>query len=326
MRAAQARGARASRRARLVAASLLACTALATATPLDLPQSAIAVERDGNWREWWRSERAPVRWAAPSPAVAGAIDWRQAAPGVEWGEMRLAGSGEAWRVRVIVARLDPRQVDFSLTAGLAPDDGPSWSVARAPASAVVALNAGQFVAARPWGWIVRDGKEVQQPGSGPLAPAIVVDTAGTVRIVPPDSIAALRGGGTVAVALQSYPSLLMGDGHVVDPLRAAGRGVNVHHRDARLAIGVMRDGRVLVALTRFEGLGGALSVLPFGFTTPEMAAIMGALGSARAVLLDGGISGQLLVRERGGEVHQWDALRKVPLGLLVGSRQPPTKP
>lgn len=80
----------------------------------------------------------------------------------------------------------------------------------------------------------------------------------------------------------------------------------------------MRDGRVLVALTRFEGLGGALSVLPFGFTTPEMAAVMGALGATRAVLLDGGISGQLRVRD--GGVREWDALRKVPLGLLVSPR------
>lgn len=324
-RVVQTRGGSIRRRARLVAAWFLACAAIAAAAPLDLPKSAIAVEQSGGWLEWWRSEHAPVRWAAPSPAVAGAIDWRQAAPGVEWGELRLAGSGEAWRVRVIVARVDPRQVDFALNASLSPDDDPSWSVARAPESAVLALNAGQFVAGRPWGWIVREGREVQQPGRGPLAPAIVVDTGGAVRIVPPDSIAALRGGDAVALAIQSYPALLMGDGEVVDPLRAAGRGVNVHHRDARLAIGVMRDGRVLVALTRFEGLGGALSVLPFGFTTPEMAAIMGALGSARAVLLDGGISGQLLVRDSDGGMHQWEALRKVPLGL-VASRPSVTGP
>jgi hypothetical protein len=82
----------------------------------------------------------------------------------------------------------------------------------------------------------------------------------------------------------------------------------------------MRDGRVLVALTRFEGLWGALSVLPFGFTTPEMAAVIGALGATRAVLLDGGISGQLRVRERDGGAREWDALRKVPLGLLVSPR------
>jgi exopolysaccharide biosynthesis protein len=141
-----------------------------------------------------------------------------------------------------------------------------------------------------------------------------------VHIVSPDSIASVRASGSVATAIQSYPALLLGDGDVPFPLRSSGMGVNVHHRDARLAIGVMRDGRVLVALTRFEGLRGALSVLPFGFTTPEMAAVMGALGASRAVLLDGGISGQLRVRGRDGTAHEWDALRKVPLGLLVSAR------
>jgi exopolysaccharide biosynthesis protein len=141
-----------------------------------------------------------------------------------------------------------------------------------------------------------------------------------VYIVPPDSIAAWRETNAVSLALQSYPALLMGDGEVPYPLRKSGLGVNVSHRDARLAIGVTRDGKVLIALTRFEGLRGALSVLPFGFTTPEMAAIMGALGSQRAVLLDGGISGQLRVRDAEGEIREWDALRKVPLGLLVSAR------
>jgi exopolysaccharide biosynthesis protein len=99
--------------------------------------------------------------------------------------------------------------------------------------------------------------------------------------------------------------------------------VDVAHRDARLALGVDRDGRVLLALTRFAGLAGALDALPFGPTVPEMAALMGALGARRAVLLDGGISGQLLVRERGGRVPRvraWRGLRAVPLGLVVAPR------
>ena len=48
-----------------------------------------------------------------------------------------------------------------------------------------------------------------------------------------------------------------------------------------------------------------------------MAALMGALGCRRAVSLDGGISGQLAVREAGGELRKWTAWRLVPLGLLV---------
>lgn len=309
------------RRGRLASACLLIIGAAASAAPTDLPRSAIAVERDGEWHEWWQSVRAPVQWREPSRALIDAIAWREAAPGVEWGEVRLAGTGEAWRVRVIIARIDPRQVRFALTPDeSATDATASWSIARAPDSALLAVNAGQFASGRPWGWVIREGREVQPPGTGPLAPAVVVDRAGAVHIVPPDSIAAWRASGDAITAVQSYPALLVGDGEVPFPLRAAGFGVNVHHRDARLAIGTTRDGRVLLALTRFEGLRGTLSVLPFGFTTPEMAAIMGALGASRAVLLDGGISGQMRIRGPNGDTHDWDALRKVPLGLLVASR------
>jgi len=52
----------------------------------------------------------------------------------------------------------------------------------------------------------------------------------------------------------------------------------------------------------------------------ETAALMGALGCRRAVLLDGGISGQLLVRGRGAEAQTWRGLRKVPLGLIAVPR------
>jgi hypothetical protein len=313
--------ARIRRRARLASACLLVIGGVVSGSPTDLPRSAIAVERDGAWHEWWQSARAPVQWREPSEALIDAIAWREAAPGVEWGEVRLAGTGEAWRVRVIIARIEPGQVRFAFTPeASASGAAASWSVARAPDSAVLAVNAGQFASGRPWGWVVREGREVQPPGTGPLAPAVVVDRAGAVHVVLPDSIAAWRASGDVVTALQSYPALLLGDGEVPFPLRAAGYGVNVHHRDARLAIGTTREGRVLLALTRFEGLRGTLSVLPFGFTTPEMAAIMGALGASRAVLLDGGISGQMRIRGADGAVHEWDALRKVPLGLLVAAR------
>jgi hypothetical protein len=46
---------------------------------------------------------------------------------------------------------------------------------------------------------------------------------------------------------------------------------------------------------------------------------MGALGARRAVLLDGGISGQLMVRE-GGAARAWAGLRDVPLGLVAVPR------
>jgi hypothetical protein len=287
-------------------------------TARSLPQSSLAVNDGGAWREWWRSDRAPDRWVGPEPAVAGAVRWTEAAPGLEWGELQLAGTGEAWRLRLVLVRLDPRRQRLTLNAAVdARGRAGPWSVDDAPAEARLALNAGQFVADGPWGWVVHESRERRAPGHGPLAPAVVVDSTGAVRIVPPDSIDAVRRAGGAREAFQSYPALLADDGSVPTPLAAAGRGLDVGHRDSRLAVGTLRDGRVLIALTRFEGLGGALSSLPFGPTVPEMAALMGALGAQRAVLLDGGLSGQLLLREPGGGVRAWRGLRRVPLGLVA---------
>jgi exopolysaccharide biosynthesis protein len=236
---------------------------------------------------------------------------------VEWGQLSVSGDGEAFRVRVIVVRLDPRALDIRLAK---PADGPvyagRWDIDDAPGSAVFAVNAGQFTAG-PWGWLVQDGVERQPPGSGPLAPGIVIDSAGVVRLVPPDSIPAARAG--ARVAFQSYPTVLDRDGEVPAALRTDGLGVNRRHRDARLALGEMRDGRILVAMTRFEGLGGALQNLPLGLTTPETAALMGALGARRAVLLDGGISSQILIRD-GPDTRRWPGWRQVALGLVAFPR------
>jgi hypothetical protein len=44
------------------------------------------------------------------------VAWRAGAAGIEYGELQLTGSGEAWRTRVVVARLDPRRVVLSLEA------------------------------------------------------------------------------------------------------------------------------------------------------------------------------------------------------------------
>lgn len=301
---------------RFAAAAFLASATAATAA--GAPE--LAVEHGGSWHVWWRSDSAPVAWRAELPAVANAIAWKPASPGLEWGELRISGSGEAWRIRVIVARLDPSLFTLTLETP-PPGKGPPnrWTVDHAPSAAVLALNAGQFGSGGAWGWVVRDGVERQAPGRGPLAPAVVIDRDGTVRIVPADSIAAERASGRVAEAFQSYPALLDGDGVVPEPIRTDGMGVDLQHRDSRLAIGELRDGRVLLALTRFEGLGGILDNLPFGLTTPEMAAVMGALGARRAVLLDGGISSQMLVQAE-EKTHAWRGIRYVPLGLVAVPR------
>ena len=285
--------------------------------------ASLSVEGPDGWREWWRADRAPSRWSVSLPEVAAAVRWQPLPAGARWGELRLSGAGEAWRIRAILVELDPDEVVLETVSLERPGSGPRrWNVDSAPSDAIAALNAGQFTSAGPWGWLVRDGVELRAPGTGPLAPAFVVDTTGAVRLVPPDSIVTLRGSPAVRQAFQSYPSLLVDEGRIPGPLREAGLGVDLEHRDARLAVGIDRQGRLLIAMTRFEGLGGALSNLPFGLTTPEMAALMGALGCRRAMLLDGGISSQLRVRLPDGRTRIWRGIRQVPLGLVALPRSP----
>jgi hypothetical protein len=282
------------------------------------PGPSLSVRAPGGWEMWWNERAAPVRWTAPLPAIADRVEWRRAAPGLDWGELSLSGNGEAFRVRMIIVRLDPGLLQLRLAK---PPNGPvyagRWDIDEAPDSAVFAVNAGQFTAG-PWGWLVQDGVEQQPPGRGPLAPAVVVDTSGAVHLVPPDSIPSLRR--AARFAFQSYPTILAGEGEIPAALQRDGLGVNRRHRDARLALGETRDGEILVAMSRFEGLGGALQNLPLGLTTPEMAAVMGALGARRAVLLDGGISSQLLIRDR-TTTHRWPGWRRVALGLVAVPRR-----
>ena len=123
---------------------------------------------------------------------------------------------------------------------------------------------------------------------------------------------------SLRVAFQSYPRLLQ-DGAVPLAIRT-GRGVDVRHRDTRLAIGELRDGRLLIALTRFGVRESAVARLPIGLTVPETAALMGALGARDAVMLDGGLSAQLMVRDAGREPLMWRGLRKVPVALVFRER------
>lgn len=309
-------------------------------------------------RAWWRADRPVARWAAALPAVVGAVRWERVRPGVEVAELTLAaGTGNggtlalrpasqtAWAtvrggavpVRVVLARLDPGALRFRFAVAERPDgSGGPWRIDSARADAAVALNAGQFTDDGPWGWLVHRGQERQAPGRGALAGALVVDTAGRARVLGTDSVAVLSaatraGDRSVALAVQSYPTLLDGDGAVPPALRPGGTAaIDLAHRDARLAVGELRDGRLLVALTRFDALGsdgpgdgalgGALARVPVGLTVPEAAALMGALGARRAVLLDGGLSAQLLVRDVAGAARRWPGLRSVPLGLVVVPR------
>ena len=253
------------------------------------------------------------------PALDRAIAWRPGAGAIEWSELQLEGEGEAWRTRVIVARFDPRRVALSLVPAF--DRRRLWSVEEADSAAALALNAGQFRSALPWGWVVSGGRELLSPQQGPLAGAVVVDSSGAVRLLSDGEVAGERKRGAAVEAFQSYPMLLV-DGAPPPALLTPGSGVAVGHRDARLALGTLADGRVIVALTLFDALGPALGRIPFGLTSAEMARLMSALGCRRAILLDGGISGQLMVRAAGGAAHEWRGIRSVPLGLIARARSP----
>lgn len=299
------------------ALALVLAVAPSRAVVREPAHDTLAVRVDGAWREWWSADRAPERWTAPEPTLSAAVRWHAAAPGIEWGDAELSAPGEGWRTRLVVVRIEPSRERFALQLAQGHDFSPAWTVDSAGDSALVAVNAGQFTRMLPWGWLVQNGQELSPPGVGPLSMAVVFDSSGAVRLVPADSMPAARAAGGIANAFQSYPTLLTGDGTVPAPLLADGRGVDVGHRDSRVAIGEMRDGRLLIAMTRFNALGDAAAAVPFGLTVPEMAALMGALGCRSAVSLDGGISGQLVVREPGGGSRKWTGWRRVPLGLLV---------
>lgn len=289
----------------------------ARAAAADAPAS-LSVWSSGTWRTWWRADRAPARWASADSAVVAALTWSPVGAGAEWGSVRLACAAPAWRAKLIVVRLDPAVVDLSLQLDMSRDLRPAWSIDHAPADAIVAVNAGQFVGAMPWGWVVRNGRPYLERGHGPLASAIALDTSGGIRWAHGDSLPPADG---ASIAFQSYPTLLAGDGAVPAALRVPGLGVSHTHRDARLAIGETRDHRILLVLTRFDALGEISGALPLGPTTPEMAAIMGALGASDAMMLDGGISAQMLLREPGGKpALRWPGMRKVPLALVARER------
>jgi len=282
-----------------------------------LPSSTLSVRTGSGWRIWWSADRAPTQWGADT-LVTGLMRWRRAARGVRWAELPIAGSGEAWRTRVIVARLDPRQLVLSLDTAFTPSARADWSLDRVPDDAVFAVNAGQFVEAMPWGWVVLGGHRFLPPARGPLAVALVWDSAGDLRWQPADDVARDAPPGTVW-AFESYPVLLAA-GRIPAPLQSQGRGVDLAHRDARLALGRLSSGDLVIALTRFDAMGESFGAIPFGLTVPEMAALMGALGCVDAVLLDGGISAQMLVRDADGATHWWRGIRTVPLALVARER------
>lgn len=251
----------------------------------------------------------------PLAAAAGLL-WQAVAPGAWQASAPMARRGPLAHVRAVMLRLDPSEVRFEL-ARATRDMGlrPAWTVDSLPAGALAAFNAGQFSGPAPWGLVVRDGREEQPAGAGTLAMTFLVDAEGRAMLC--DATELPRQRARARLAFQSYPALLVRNGELPWELRAKGRGASLSHRDSRLAIGTLADGRVLVVLTRFTGLGPAGEQLPWGPTVGEMAAWMRAQGCRRAMLLDGGMSSQMVVRRGDGVLDCWPNLRPVPLGMAV---------
>jgi hypothetical protein len=302
----------------------------ATATPeQQVPAarpSALRIVRDGVPVEWWQSERAPIRWHRPLPLVADAFAWRALAPGLEMAEAELHVTPGMLRLRIVAVRLDPAHFDLALEhAARANGVTGNWTVDDAPADAVFAVNAGQFSETGPWGWLVRDGREERLPGRGPLVAAITIDSAGRVGWVPSRLTESARSARRPLHAFQSYPVVIDDDGTVPPSLRPGRREIDLAHRDIRLGLGLLDDGRLLFVLTRFAYGGRAGERLPFGLTVPESAALLGAMGARHALMLDGGLSAQMLVRPRAEDgatqpALAWRGGRRVPLAMIARPR------
>ena len=307
----------------VVASALIALPGGAQKAPL-----AVA-EPNGHWRGLWRPDASPpAHWGAADSALIASLPWKPGRNGISFAEMPIRGDGEAWRTRAIIARIDPRQVRFALDTAFryskdangAVMRGSRWMTQDATSRAILSVNAGQFyttiLGTLPWGWVVLNGREWRAPGVGPLSSVVMVDSSGAVQLASPSTVSTPQRTRGVAWAFQSFPTLLEGDGDVPAMLKSAG-SIDLTHRDARVAIGVTRDGTLVIVMTRFDLFGPTLGAVPFGLTTPEMSALMGALGCARAVMLDGGISAQLQLRDARGAMQRWLGWRRVPMGLLV---------
>ena len=150
--------------------------------------------------------------------LAGVAVWEPVRPGVWQRESRMASTGALAPVRAVAVRIDPRRVAFSL-GPLEP--GRPWTIDSVGVLDAVAFNAGQFRTSGSWGWVVRDGVEMQPPGSGSVAMAFVVDSNGVPSLIDQSELTARRG--HVRLAFQSYPALLVGNGSLPWELQESGR-------------------------------------------------------------------------------------------------------
>ncbi len=242
---------------------------------------------------------------------------------VRWAEWPILLGERKLPVRIVVVEVNPQRLQLELAIARDGNALAGWSLDNTPRDAVLAVNAGQFTDTGPWGWVVHNGREWQQPGRGSLAGAVTIDSAGSVRIIDATEVASARAAGTVREALQSYPQILR-NSRAPNSL-CAPELIDQAHRDVRLVMATRPDGLVLLLLSRFDGAAGLASRLPLGPTTPEMAEIAWRLGADQALMLDGGLSAQLLIRDSTHE-ERWNGLRRVPLALVGRIKRPIAAP
>lgn len=255
--------------------------------------------------------------ARPGAPIAANVTWKADDGAIKWGEWRVRVGENKLPVVVIVMIVGTVRTQLSLDIERDGDKLGQWSIANAPLNARFALNAGQFTDDGPWGWVVHRGREQQAPGTGTLAGALVVDSIGRWTLLDASAIQQRRLTLNVREAIQSYPTLINSSGRVPSTLCAGSKDINLTHRDTRLVVGTLPTGELLVAMTRFDGLGETAERLPIGPTTPEMIEVMRALGAARALMLDGGLSAQMMIRTATSAApKEWAGLRKVPLALV----------
>jgi uncharacterized protein YigE (DUF2233 family) len=269
---------------------------------------------------WWTGASDPARWIAPHDRLTKAVSWRAAGAAVDWAEIEVEAGAARIPVHTVLVRLRPALLRPTLEQHNEPRGLRGvWTIDSVQADAVIALNAGQFLETGPWGWIVTGGIQLSLPRRAPLAGALAFDTAGSPRWLADDDVAFMKNPGRdISVGFQSYPLLLRNG--VVPRLIRVSDGVSATHRDARLAIGQLPDGRLLIAMTRFGVRGSALARVPIGLTTRETAALMGSLGCTDALMLDGGLSAQLMIRGPKGETLKWPGARRVPVALVFRNR------
>ena len=247
-------------------------------------------------------------------ALATGLQWDTLQRGLELTQFTAEAGRRGADVRIIAMRVDPRHFEFALVQQTKANGMTgTWTVDAANDDVAFAFNAGQFKETGPWGWLVLSGKERRAPGFGPLSAGIAFDSAGGIRWLPFRELARATGQ-SFRFAFQSYPTLLF-DGAVPDlPVRA--ELLDREHRDARLILAQDDAGRLLVALTRYDGLGAVTGRVPIGLTVPESIVLAAAMGARHAVMLDGGVSAQLLVRDASGRAQTWKGMRSVPLALI----------